>query len=62
VIAALLADLWHADYDALLRRLRLDNAGITALECGNGTPPHVLWVNATTHLDALSQTAGETWF
>ena len=51
VIAALLADCLQADYDALLRRLRLDNAGITALECGHGRLPHVLWVNATTHLD-----------
>jgi broad specificity phosphatase PhoE len=62
VIAALLADCLQADYDALLRRLRLDNAGITALECGNGGPPHVLWVNATVHLDALPQAVGEAWF
>ena len=34
VIAAILADLLDADYDALLRRLRLDNAGVTALEFG----------------------------
>lgn len=50
VIAALLADLLDADYDAMLRRLRLDNAGITALEFGTGTP-HVLWINRTTHLE-----------
>lgn len=50
VIAALLADLLDADYDAMLRRLRLDNAGITAFEFGTPTP-HVLWINRTTHLD-----------
>ena len=36
VIAALLAEVLEAEYDALLRRLCLDNAGITALECGFG--------------------------
>ena len=51
VIAALLADVLGADYDALLRRLRLDNAGVTALECGTAMR-HVLWINATAHLDA----------
>ena len=50
VIAAVLADLLDADYDALLRRLRLDNAGVTALEFGTALP-HVLWINSTTHLD-----------
>ena len=50
VIAALLADLVGADYDAVLRRVRLDNAGVTALEFGTGLP-HVLWINSTTHLD-----------
>ena len=52
VIAAVLADTLGADFDFLLRRLRLDNAGITALEFA--TPlPHVLWINATAHLDTL---------
>lgn len=59
VIAAMLADLLGADYDALLRRLRLDNAGVTALEFGTATP-HVLWINSTTHLDALPP--GGNWF
>lgn len=49
VIAAVLADLLHADYDEVLRRVRLDNAGVTALEYGGGHP-YVLWVNATDHL------------
>lgn len=49
VIAALLADWLHADYDTLLRRLRLDNASITALDV-DGDVPHVLWVNAVEHL------------
>ena len=54
VIAAVLADTLGADFDLLLRRLRLDNAGITALEFA--TPlPHVLWINATAHLDTLLQ-------
>ena len=54
VIAAMLADTLGADFDLLLRRLRLDNAGITALEFA--TPlPHVLWINATAHLDTLVQ-------
>ena len=52
VIAALLAEVLEAEYDILLRRLCLDNAGITALECGFGKP-HVLWVNSTLHLDGL---------
>ena len=65
VIAALLADVLHANYDAILRRLRLDNAGVTALEFGSPTP-HVLWINATAHLEegnpplALPGSAG--WF
>ncbi len=50
VIAAVLADVLGADYDALLRRLRLDNAGVTALEVGTAVP-HVLWINSTTHLE-----------
>ena len=60
VIATLLADLLRADYDALLRRLRLDNAGVTALECGTPTP-YVLWINSTKHLDTLDA-EGESWF
>ena len=54
VIAAVLADTLGADFDFLLRRLRLDNAGITALELG-GRAPHVLWINATAHLETLLQ-------
>ena len=49
VIASLLADVLDADYDATLRRLRLDNGGVTALEFGV-LPPSVLWINATAHL------------
>ena len=49
VIAATLADALHADYDLLVRFLRLDNAGITALEWG-ADASHVLWVNSTAHL------------
>jgi broad specificity phosphatase PhoE len=52
VIAAVLADVLEANYDALLRRLRLDNAGITALAC-SVERPYVLWVNFTTHLESL---------
>ena len=54
VIAALLADLLGADYDQVIRRLRLDNAGVTAVEFGVGIP-HVLWVNSTIHLEPLAQ-------
>lgn len=53
VIAALLADALRADYDHLLQRLRLDNAGITAVEFEVGHAPTVLWINETRHLDAL---------
>ena len=49
LIAAMLSDALDADYDVLLRRLRLDNAGVTALEWVDG-PPAVCWVNATAHL------------
>ena len=52
VIAALLADALGADYDVLIQRLRLDNAGITAMELGTGLP-HVLWINSTLHLETL---------
>lgn len=51
VIAALLADALEADYDTMLRRLRLDNAGITAVGCYAGVS-HVLWINSTAHLKA----------
>lgn len=62
VIAAILADTLGADFDALLRRLRLDNAGVTALEFGTRTP-HVLWINATAHLDTLLHPPlGAVWF
>ena len=65
VIAALLAEVLGADYDALLRRLRLDNAGVTALECGAAVR-HVLWINATAHLDgdgkALPPLQSGGWF
>ena len=61
VIAALLADVLGADYDAVIRRLRLDNAGITALEFGTGLP-HVLWINSTLHLEPLSQSSRGNWF
>jgi len=65
VIAALLAEVLTADYDALLRRLRLDNAGVTALECGTSLR-HVLWINATGHLTgagpALPPMARGGWF
>ncbi|MBI4597792.1 MAG: histidine phosphatase family protein [Candidatus Omnitrophica bacterium] len=60
VIACVLADLFEATYDAVLRRMRLDNAGVTALECGEGTP-HVLWVNDTAHLEGLPH-EGVGWF
>ena len=63
VIAAVLADVLGADYDFVIRRMRLDNAGITALELGAALPHaptpnalvwgHVLWVNSTLHLEPL---------
>ena len=49
VIASVVADVLGADYDQLLRRLRLDNAGVTAIELA--PIPHILWVNSTAHLD-----------
>jgi broad specificity phosphatase PhoE len=61
VIAALLADWLSADYDTLIRRLRLDNAGITALELGSPLP-HVLWVNSTRHLESLEQPPRVGWY
>lgn len=61
VIASLLADTLGAEYDAILRRMRLDNAGITAIELGIGLP-HVLWVNRTTHLEHLSRSPQDGWF
>jgi len=62
VIAAWLADVLGADYDTLLRRLRLDNAGVTALEVWMQRS-YVLWINATTHLHALAPDAANGgWF
>jgi len=51
VIAALLAEFLEADFDRLLRNLRLDNGGITAVEWLGGQP-HVLWINSVRHLTA----------
>ena len=51
VIAAVLADVVGADYDALLRRVRLDNAGVTAVAYRT-TQRDVLWINGTSHLDS----------
>ncbi len=61
VIAALLADILGADYDRVLRRVRLDNAGVTALDFFTELP-HVVWINSTTHLEALAPSTGVTWF
>ncbi len=49
VIASVLADCLEADYDQVLRRLVLDNASISAVEC-RPHPHHILWVNGTAHL------------
>lgn len=49
VIAALLSDWMRAEYDDVLRRMTLDNAGISAIDC-QALPPSILWVNATHHL------------
>ncbi len=62
VIATILADVLGADYDLVIRRLRLDNAGITALEFGTGLP-HVMWINHTVHLQQLSPAFGDgAWY
>jgi probable phosphoglycerate mutase len=60
VIASVLADFLGADYDQVIRRVRLDNAGVTALEFGKGIP-HVVWINSTIHLEPLGS-SGVTWF
>ena len=54
VMASLLADWLEADYDGVLRRVVLENAGISACDART-RPPHVLWVNDTHHLRAASQ-------
>lgn len=51
IIASLLADILEADYDRVLRRLRLENTGITAIECCGDRAPYLLWINSTTHLN-----------
>lgn len=55
VITAILADVWRADFDQLLIRLRLDNTGLTVLEVGSGTARwrYVLAVNDISHLRAI---------
>lgn len=50
VIASWLADWVGAEYDQLLHRLVLDNAGISGVDCRTA-PPSVLWVNAVEHLN-----------
>ena len=49
VIASLFADWLIADYDTLLQRLVLANAGISAVDCRTD-PPSILSVNITDHL------------
>lgn len=49
VISSLLAEWLEADYDRLLRRLSLDNGGVSALNY-HAQPPHILWINDTAHL------------
>ena len=62
VIASVLADVLGADYDLLLRRLRLDNAGISAMELDNRTQ-QVLWINSIAHLKIPSPLPEEaSWF
>ncbi|MBI2885244.1 MAG: histidine phosphatase family protein [Candidatus Omnitrophica bacterium] len=58
VISALLADWLEASYDHLLRRLVLDNGGISALNI-RALPPDVLWVNATHHLPVTVASVGQ---
>lgn len=58
VIAALLADALHADYDHLLRHMRIDNTGITAVEFAPQGTSNVLWINRISHLDGLIDAAG----
>ncbi len=54
VIALVLADALGAEYDEVLRRVRLENAGVTAMEFeGDGRAPHVVWVNRTDYLEDL---------
>ena len=57
VIAALFAEWLSADYDRLLHRLTLDNAGISAID-RRTHPPHILWVNHTAHLVDAPAAAG----
>jgi broad specificity phosphatase PhoE len=61
VIAALLSDVLDADYDALLRRLRLDNGGVTAFDF-SGAHPHVLWINGTAHLYDGADVPAHGWY
>lgn len=49
VIASLFADWLIADYDALLQRLVVANAGISAVD-RRTDPPSIMWVNVTSHL------------
>ena len=49
VIASWLAGWLKSDYDEVLRRVVLSNAGISAIEYGNSLPS-ILWINSTRHL------------
>ncbi|MBI2093853.1 MAG: histidine phosphatase family protein [Candidatus Omnitrophica bacterium] len=51
VIAAWLADCLKADYDVLIRQLRLDNASVTAFEWRKSGSPCVLWINASVSVE-----------
>ncbi len=49
VLASFLADCLDADYERVLRKLVLENAGVSAVDAYT-RPPHILWVNHTAHL------------
>jgi len=56
VITSWLADWMEADYDRLLHRLVLDNAGISGVDCRR-VPPWILWINAVEHLNHVGPPA-----
>lgn len=57
LISSVLAEWLEADYDRVLRKLSLDNAGVSAV-AHQTTWPHILWINDTTHLSNGEERAG----
>lgn len=58
VIAGYLADILQADFDHVLRKMRLDNTGLTIVEWRDDDLPFVAAINDYRHLHGLTSADG----